>query len=57
MLKGQDIAILIKLLLKNNTKEKIEFKSIAHELYISQSEVTKSIIKTRDYEAFNALFE
>jgi len=43
MLKGQDIAILIKLLLKNNTKEKIEFKSIAHELYISQSEVTKSI--------------
>ncbi|HAU1975238.1 TPA: LysR family transcriptional regulator, partial [Legionella pneumophila] len=24
MLKGQDIAILIKLLLKNNTKEKIE---------------------------------
>lgn len=31
------------MLLKNNTKEKIEFKSIAHELYISQSEVTKSI--------------
>ncbi|HAU0839006.1 TPA: LysR family transcriptional regulator, partial [Legionella pneumophila] len=29
MLKGQDIAILIKLLLKNNNKEKIEFKSIA----------------------------
>ncbi len=43
MLKGQDIAILIKLLLKNKTKEKIEFKSIAYELYISQSEVSKSI--------------
>jgi hypothetical protein len=43
MLKGQDIAILIKLLLKQNAKESIEFKSIAHELYISQSEVTKSI--------------
>lgn len=40
MLKGQDIAILIKLLLKNNIKEYIEFKSIAYELYISQSEVT-----------------
>ncbi|RAP36649.1 LysR family transcriptional regulator [Legionella quinlivanii] len=43
MLKGQDIAILIKLLLKLKAKEKIEFKSIAYELYISQSEVTKSI--------------
>ena len=43
MLRGQDIAILIKLLLKHNAKEKIEFKSIAYELYISQSEVTKSI--------------
>ncbi len=43
MLKGQDIAILIKLLLKQKAKEKIEFKNIAYELYISQSEVTKSI--------------
>ena len=43
MLKGQDIAILIKLLLKQKVKEKIEFKNIAYELYISQSEVTKSI--------------
>ena len=43
MIKGQDIAILIKLLLKQKTKEKIEFKNIAYELYISQSEVTKSI--------------
>ena len=43
MLKGQDIAVLIKLLLKLNFKEKIEFKNIAHELYISQSEVTKGI--------------
>lgn len=43
MLKGQDIAILIKLLVKQKTKEKIEFKNIAYELYISQSEVTKSI--------------
>jgi len=43
MLKGQDIAVLIKLLLKQSSKEKIEFKSIAYELYISQSEVTKSI--------------
>lgn len=43
MLKGQDIAILIKLLLKLQAKENIEFKNIAHELYISQSEVTKSI--------------
>lgn len=43
MLKGQDIAILIKLLLKHNAKEAIEFKSVAHELYISQSEVSKSI--------------
>jgi len=43
MLKGQDIAILIKLLLKQQAKDKIEFKNIAYELYISQSEVTKSI--------------
>lgn len=43
MLKGQDIAILIKLLLKQNAKVKIEFKCIAYELYISQSEVTKGI--------------
>lgn len=43
MIKGQDIAILIKLLLKQKAKEKIEFKNIAYELYISQSEVTKSI--------------
>ena len=43
MLKGQDIAILIKLLLKQQAKEKVEFKNIAYELYISQSEVTKSI--------------
>jgi DNA-binding Lrp family transcriptional regulator len=43
MLKGQDIGILIKLLLKLNAKEKIEFKNIAYELYISQSEVTKGI--------------
>ena len=43
MLKGQDIAILIKLLLKQQAKENVEFKNIAYELYISQSEVTKSI--------------
>ena len=43
MLKGQDVAIVIKLLLKHNAKEKVEFKVIAHELFISQSEVTKSI--------------
>lgn len=43
MLKGQDIGVLIKLLLKLTAKEKIEFKNIAHELYISQSGVTKSI--------------
>lgn len=43
MLRGQDIGILIKLLLKLKAKEKIEFKNIAYELYISQSEVTKSI--------------
>lgn len=43
MIKGQDIAILIKLLVKQKSKEKIEFKNIAHELYISQSEVTKGI--------------
>ena len=43
MLKGQDVAILIKLLLKQQAKEKVEFKNIAYELYISQSEVTKSI--------------
>lgn len=43
MLKGQDIAILIKLLLKLDAKQQIEFKNIAYELFISQSEVTKSI--------------
>ena len=43
MLKGQDLAVLIKLLLKQKAKEKFEFKNIAHELYISRSEVSKSI--------------
>lgn len=43
MLKGQDIAVLIKLLLKQRAKEKVEFKRIAYEVFISQSEVTKSI--------------
>ncbi len=38
MLKGQDIALLIKLLLKQKAKEKIEFKNIAYEPYISQSD-------------------
>ncbi len=43
MLKGQDIAILVKLLIKQKAKAKVEFKNIADELNISQSEVTKGI--------------
>ena len=43
MLKGHDIAILSKLLLKLAAKEPAAFKNIAYELYISQSEVTKGV--------------
>lgn len=45
MLKGQDIALIIKLLIKQKVNEKIEFKGIAYELFISQSEVSKGIIR------------
>ena len=45
MLKGQDIAVITKILIKQKSQQQIEYKSIAYELYISQSEVSKGILR------------
>ncbi len=46
MLKGQDIALVFKILFKGK-EEKIEYKQLAYELCISQSEISKSVIRLK----------
>lgn len=45
MLKGQDIALIIKLLLNLKSNRSIEHTTLAFELFISQSEVSKGMLR------------
>jgi hypothetical protein len=45
MLKGQDIALIIRLLLNIETRQSVEHLKLAYKLHISQSEVSKSFIR------------
>jgi len=45
MLKGQDIGLIIKLLLKQQSSQIIEHTILAYELHISQSEVSKGMLR------------
>lgn len=45
MLKGQDIALIIKLLLNQRSNRSIEHTTLAFELFISQSEVSKGMLR------------
>ena len=45
MLKGQDIALVIKLLLKQKANCSTEHAKLAFELFISQSEVSKGMVR------------
>jgi hypothetical protein len=45
MLKGQDIALVIKILLKKQLNKVLEHNILAYELHISQSEVSKGMLR------------
>ena len=45
MLKGQDIALIIKMLIRQQLGRQVEYMELAYELHISQSEVSKGILR------------